>query len=697
MVHNGFTQVLKNYMARLLVISTFEVYPRGGLLSGPAIRTLEIARALSRLGHEIVLAQAHRLPDAEDVKDHFRVVRWDEHNFESLCKDADAVFAAHYLGEFLYEKAKGVPIVIDLFDPEFMALLESGVLFRDRDEHFDRLSNVRANLDAALTAGDLFVCANDRQKDFYLGMLSLAGRITPETLPEQVLAVVPTGAPSDPPKRKGDLVLFRGGGLPGNWNIIICPGGLYPWFDSETPILALRKLINQYPDTALIFVGAKNPISPKFSEAGVETAEKLASELDLLHKHVFFHPWVAYEDRGILYLESDLAVISSKASHETTYSFRTRIIDCLWGGLPIVCTSGDSLCSTIEEAGAGRTVPPLDPDALALAMAEYIGNESARTEASKSSLHLARNTYSWDKSVEPIHEFLLRVKGPKHPTHHETRSTDRVTVGLDLKRQQRLLEQKSHSEFKVTAAEKRLRKLRKRLDLASRTVRNLTLEVESVRQRAEKAEATISYIHSGRGWRLLQTYFRFRDRFFPIVNVLRTPIRYVRTWGFLTAFRRLVRRPSVTAAPLLLEQYKARIRNGNANHVNAGRMRKEADSWAWKPLISIATPTYNTDPAFLSQAINSVRGQLYSNWELCLVDDGSTQTEVREVIRSAVESDPRIRCRFLPDNQGIVEASNACLSMCKGEFVAFLDHDDTLEPHALWDLKRFTGFGMGSL
>ena len=675
-------------MARLLVISTFEVYPKGGLLSGPAIRTLEIARALSRRGHEVVLAQSHRMPYAEDVKDRFRVVKWDEDNIESLCEDADALFAAHYLGAFLYERVKDIPVVVDLFDPEFMALLESGVLFPDRNEHFDRLGNVRANLDAALALGDLFVCAGDRQKDFYLGMLALAGRITPETLPEEILALVPTGAPAELPKRKGDLVLFRGGGLPNDWNIILCPGGLYPWFDSETPILALRKALNQYPKTALIFVGAKNPISPEFSEAGVNRAEKLASDLDLLHKHVFFHPWVAYEDRGVLYLESDLAVISSKASSETTYSFRTRIIDCLWGGLPIVCTSGDSLGKSIEEAGAGRTVPSLDPEALALAMVHYIGNESARKQASESALHLAHNTYSWDKSVAPIHEFLDRVTGTKPLSHHGTLPTDRVTVGIDLKRQQRLLEQKNHFEFRNAAAEKRLRKLRKKLDLASRTVRNITLEVENIRQRAEMAEATISYIYSGRGWKTLQTYFRLRDRFFPVLNAARTPIQYVRTWGFLTALRRLVKRPAVTAAPLLLEQYKAKTGKSNPTRIDAGRMRKEAASWEWKPLISIATPAYNTDPAFLSQAIESVRRQLYPNWELCLVDDGSTHAGVREVIQSAVDSDTRIRCRFLSENGGIVEASNACLGMCKGEFVGFLDHDDTLEPRALWEVVR---------
>lgn len=92
-------------------------------------------------------------------------------------------------------------------------------------------------------------------------------------------------------------------------------------------------------------------------------------------------------------------------------------------------------------------------------------------------------------------------------------------------------------------------------------------------------------------------------------------------------------------------------------------------------------PTYNTEPRYLRKAVDSVLGQHYSNWELCIADDGSTDRRVRRTLESY--RDPRIRPVFLERNSGISAASNRALKTCGGEFVAFLDHDDELTPDAL--------------
>ncbi|HET9118919.1 MAG TPA: glycosyltransferase [Solirubrobacterales bacterium] len=112
-----------------------------------------------------------------------------------------------------------------------------------------------------------------------------------------------------------------------------------------------------------------------------------------------------------------------------------------------------------------------------------------------------------------------------------------------------------------------------------------------------------------------------------------------------------------------------------------------------RPLISVVVPTYETEPRHLRDAIGSVRAQSYPDWELVIVDDGSTRADTRRVVTRAVSRDPRITARFLERNAGISAATNAGLELCRGELVAFLDHDDTLAPDAL--LRVAQAFGDG--
>ena len=108
---------------------------------------------------------------------------------------------------------------------------------------------------------------------------------------------------------------------------------------------------------------------------------------------------------------------------------------------------------------------------------------------------------------------------------------------------------------------------------------------------------------------------------------------------------------------------------------------------SYRPKVSIVTPVYNSDPAWLRAAIESVRGQLYDGWELCIADDASSNPEVQALLRE-YESDERIKVDYLKENQGISGASNAALAMASGEYVGFLDHDDELKPDALYEVVK---------
>lgn len=104
------------------------------------------------------------------------------------------------------------------------------------------------------------------------------------------------------------------------------------------------------------------------------------------------------------------------------------------------------------------------------------------------------------------------------------------------------------------------------------------------------------------------------------------------------------------------------------------------------PLISIVMAAHETPSKILEEAINSVRAQLYPNWELCIADDASTSLAVRLILKKAAAADTRIRWVRRDTNGNISVASNTALSIATGVFVALMDHDDRLSRTALYEI-----------
>jgi glycosyltransferase involved in cell wall biosynthesis len=117
-------------------------------------------------------------------------------------------------------------------------------------------------------------------------------------------------------------------------------------------------------------------------------------------------------------------------------------------------------------------------------------------------------------------------------------------------------------------------------------------------------------------------------------------------------------------------------------------MRSQIEQMEYRPCFSILLPVYNVEEIYLRQAIESVRNQVYTNWQLCIADDNSPNARVREVIKEYAERDPRIVYTFRKENGHISKATNSAAELATGEFVAFLDHDDELREHALYMMVR---------
>lgn len=124
------------------------------------------------------------------------------------------------------------------------------------------------------------------------------------------------------------------------------------------------------------------------------------------------------------------------------------------------------------------------------------------------------------------------------------------------------------------------------------------------------------------------------------------------------------------------------------NEQDCKAIARDIESWETHPLISIILPTYNTPLAFLKDALDSVLAQLYRHWELIIVDDCSANDAVRSTIEDYAGRDPRISYIFRDENGHICKASNTGLEIAQGDWVVFLDHDDTLAPHAMYAVAR---------
>lgn len=107
-----------------------------------------------------------------------------------------------------------------------------------------------------------------------------------------------------------------------------------------------------------------------------------------------------------------------------------------------------------------------------------------------------------------------------------------------------------------------------------------------------------------------------------------------------------------------------------------------------KPLFSIIMPVYNPPIEMLERAIESIQQQIYSNWELCIADDASTDPRVRLILTHLSNADHRIKVVYRKENGHISEASNSAISIANGDFIVLMDNDDEIPEHALYWLAK---------
>lgn len=132
-----------------------------------------------------------------------------------------------------------------------------------------------------------------------------------------------------------------------------------------------------------------------------------------------------------------------------------------------------------------------------------------------------------------------------------------------------------------------------------------------------------------------------------------------------------------------------RIWEEQQKEVSLKEQQKEIETFCYKPLISIIMPLYNSPVKYLELAVESILNQSYTNWELCMVDDGSKDLRGVNYAEKAAKYDSRIRFQRCEKNGGISAASNVALRMAAGEYIALIDQDDAIPADAFyWFVKK---------
>lgn len=387
-------------MTKIALLSSEPLRAR---VAGIGLRYLELARRLPAYGIDVVAVSPAEpadtpLPEAS-------VRRFAAGRLRELLADCDGAVAQGQLANDLLLECPHLPVAIDLYDPW---LVEN--LHYVRELGLDPYRNDHATWVLQLARGDFFLCSSEEQRLYYTGFLTALGRVNPrrlETDPDLagLIAPVPFGVPDelpphrpvvepprDPSSRQGEVrILF---------------GALYDWYDPMTLLDALALIEDRAPDRpwSLLFVRHPNP---------EDTPQRLLREVEARCKalgwwgsRVRVLDWVHFDRRYDLLRDVDLLAAPHRPSLETRLAMRTRFLDALAAGCPVVTSEGGALSRLLAEHEAGWVVPPEDPEALAAVLGEAIDEAASGTPGrhAAGAAQLARR-FSWDRVLEPLVAF----------------------------------------------------------------------------------------------------------------------------------------------------------------------------------------------------------------------------------------------------------------------------------------------------
>jgi glycosyltransferase involved in cell wall biosynthesis len=399
--------------ARVLIITED---PVGAALGGAAIRAYELARALTDVA-DVTLAAPGTSPPGLNPARHAPFELDDPRPLRRLIREADLVVtrpAGTLVAGWL--RTSGARVVYDLCDPLPLDILEGQASSsRERQLLWNTVA-LDSFLDALYT-GHHFICSGRRQRDLYLGALMASRLIGPAAYNadpsfRSFIDRVPFGIPTEAPRRvdgAGARALVPGIGE--DAQIVLWNGGIWNWLDPVTAVEGTVRAAERNPRVRLVFMFSRDFLGggPEWREA--RAAHQLAQRLGALDRLVFFNERVIpYDERASWLLDADCMLCTNRDHLESNFSYRTRLLDCFWVGVPAVCTGGDELSELLERCDGGLSVPYGDVDAVADAILAVLdrGRDAYRERLLEAGADLV-----WPGVVEPLRRIVQLQGSPR--------------------------------------------------------------------------------------------------------------------------------------------------------------------------------------------------------------------------------------------------------------------------------------------
>ncbi len=390
---------------RLLIVSHDLVDTK---MAGPGMRYLEMARALQRQGLEVTLA----IPGKTSLEQlEVPLVSYDEtrpDGLKVLVENNEITLISGYLiKKFPFLEQSHSRLVVDLYDPIVLENLH--YYLKEPLKNQEVMNNQAVSVTNALArVGDFFICGNERQRDYWIGLLTANQRVNPRNFAEdsslrRLIDVVGVGLPDREPRHHP---LLRGlhPAVPLNARLVLWGGGIWNWLDPLTLVQAWPEVLKKHPEARLIFLGTRHPNPQVPVHEMAEKTQRLAAEIGEKDKTILFFEWLSYEDREALLCEADIGVTLHPVHLETRYSIRTRVLDYLWARLPILITEGDVTSEWVRQEELGAVVPPFDSQAVTLGLIRLLDQPK---DYWSSRFETLRESLSWSSVVRPLYRYCL--------------------------------------------------------------------------------------------------------------------------------------------------------------------------------------------------------------------------------------------------------------------------------------------------
>lgn len=399
--------------------------PEHQKIEGGGMRAWGLAKGLQANGIDATVAINSGFPLTLTEHDGIQLLSWSlDADFAKTINSYDAVIVSYCMGDlsvFIADNIRDdVQLILDAYVPIYIEVSARDA--KDMDiEYVNYMADLRRH-NHTLMRGDYFLYANPAQERLYTGVLSALGIVNPYSYHTDRLLYSPFGI------HREDITTSKNPyaelGISKDDFTVLWFGGIYPWFRIEEYLEAIKHLSSN-SKFKFVFVGGKNPFNDNEDIARQYTKTlEFAHSNNLFGKSMHFIDWVDFDTRINWFRNADVIVSLNQPGKENAYSWRTRVMDFVWGEAATITNGGDPLSEEMVNEKAAVKLTSLSSGAIVEALQE-LQSKPKYLDTIQSNVKKLKNKYYWDTTTKVISN---TINDADHPFSRELKL--RTLAGL---------------------------------------------------------------------------------------------------------------------------------------------------------------------------------------------------------------------------------------------------------------------------